>query len=195
MRDRQVDKLTNVPAPALRTERLILRPWREEDLALFAALNADPAVMGHFPSVLTRAESDALATRIRADLAERGFGLWAVEAPGVAPFIGFIGLAVPRFEAHFTPCVEIGWRIAREHWGRGYATEAARAALAYGLGRLRLDEIASFTAVGNLRSRRVMEKIGMTHDPSDDFDHPNLPPGHPLRRHVLYRIRRETRAR
>ena len=177
-------------APALRTQRLILRPWRDEDLAPFAALNADPAVMEHFPSVLTRAESDAAAGRIREELAERGFGLWAVEVPDVSPFIGFTGLAVPRFTAHFTPAVEIGWRIAREHWGRGYAPEAARAALAHGFGALGLDEIVSFTAAGNARSRRVMEKLGKTHDAADDFEHPGLAPGHALRRHVLYRIRR-----
>jgi RimJ/RimL family protein N-acetyltransferase len=174
----------------LRTERLILRDWREEDLEPFAALNADPAVMEFFPAVLSRAESDAAAARIRAELAERGFGLWAVEARGVAPFLGFTGLSVPRFGAHFTPCVEIGWRIAREHWGHGYAPEAARAALAFGLERLALPEIVSFTAAGNARSRRVMEKLGMTRDAADDFDHPNLPPGHRLRRHVLYRVRR-----
>jgi RimJ/RimL family protein N-acetyltransferase len=179
--------------PRVRTERLILRDWRDEDLALFAELNADPEVMEWFPSVLTRAESDVAAERIRRELAERGFGLWAVEAPGVAPFVGFTGLSVPRFSAHFTPCVEIGWRIAREHWGRGYAPEAARAAFAFGFERLGLDEIVSFTAVGNAKSRRVMEKLGMTYDPADDFDHPSLPPGHPLRQHVLYRIRR-TRA-
>jgi RimJ/RimL family protein N-acetyltransferase len=184
---------------------LRLRGWWDEDLAPFAALNADPVVMEHLPSVLSRAESDAFAARIRAELAERGFGLWALEVPGVAPFVGFTGLAVPRFDAHFTgkrsaqrgrspsgvveECVEIGWRLAREHWGRGYATEAASRALSFGFERLGLAEIVSFTAVGNTRSRRVMEKLGMTHDPADDFDHPALAPGHPLRRHVLYRIR------
>ena len=182
----------------------MLRDWRDEDLAPFAALNADPQVMEHLPSVLSRVESDALAARIRAELAERGFGLWAVEAPGVASFVGFTGLAVPRFDAQFTgkrsaqrghgpsgvseECVEIGWRIAREHWGRGYATEAALAVLRFGFERLGLAEIVAFTAVGNARSRRVMEKLGMTHEPADDFDHPALAPGHPLRRHVLYRI-------
>jgi RimJ/RimL family protein N-acetyltransferase len=146
--------------------------------------------MEHFPAPLTRAESDAFAARVRSEMSERGFGLWAVEAPGVAPFLGFTGLAVPRFEAHFTPCVEVGWRLAREHWGRGYAPEAARAALAFGFERLGLAEIVSFTASGNAKSRRVMEKIGMTHDPAGDFEHPSLPPGHPLRRHVLYRVAR-----
>ena len=175
---------------SLRTERLMLRAWRDDDLEPFAALNADPAVMEFFPATLTRAESDAAAARIRAELVERGFGLYALEVPGTAEFIGFTGLSVPRFEAAFIPCVEIGWRIARAHWGRGYATEAARAALADGFGRLGLDEVVAFTATGNQRSRRVMKRLGMRHDPADDFDHPNLPPGHRLRRHVLYRIRR-----
>ena len=145
--------------------------------------------MEWFPSVLSREESDAAAARIRTELAERGFGLWAVEAPGAAPFVGFTGLSAPRFEARFTPCVELGWRLARAHWGRGYAPEAARAAPAFGFERLGLREVVSFTATGNARSRRVMEKLGMTRDPADDFEHPSLPPGHPLRRHVLYRIR------
>jgi len=177
----------------LATERVRLRPWRDADLAPFAALNADPVVMEHFPAVLSRAESDAAAERIRRELAERGFGLWALELPGVAPFVGFTGLSVVRFDAPFTRAgevIEIGWRIAREHWGRGYATEAASQALAFGFERLGLAEIVSFTAAGNEKSRRVMEKLGMTHDPTDDFEHPSLAPGHPLRRHVLYRIRR-----
>jgi RimJ/RimL family protein N-acetyltransferase len=111
-----------------------------------------------------------------------------VEVRGGAAFAGFVGLSVPRFEAHFAPCVEIGWRLAAQHWGHGYATEGARAALAFGFGTLGLEEIVAFTAPRNVRSRRVMEKIGMTYDPADDFDHPLLPEGHPLRRHVLYRI-------
>ncbi len=171
----------------LETNRLLLRAWRSEDLAPFAALNADPRVMEHFPAPLSRAESDALAERIQAHFDAHGFGVWAVEAPGVAAFAGFVGLAVPRFEAHFTPCVEIGWRLAAEHWGRGYATEGARAAMAFGFESLELDEIVSFTAPANVRSVRVMEKLGMTRDPEEDFDHPSLPEGHPLRRHVLYR--------
>ena len=167
-----------------------MRAWCDDDLAPFAALNADPVVMEYFPATLSRAESDAAAARIRAELAERGFGLWALEAPGVTPFVGFTGLSVPRFTAHFTPCVEVGWRLAREHWGRGYAPEAARAAIAHGFEQLGLTEIVSFTSVGNTRSRRVMEKLGMRHDSADDFEHPNLAPGHPLRRHVLHRVRR-----
>ena len=177
-------------APSLVTPRLLLRPWREADVAPFSALNADPRVMEFFPATLSRAESDAVAERIREGLAARGFGFWAVEVPGVTPFAGFVGLSVPRFEAHFTPCVEIGWRLAREHWGRGYATEGARAALDFGFGELGLAEVVAFTVPANARSRAVMEKLGMTHDPADDFDHPSVPEGHPLRRHVLYRVRR-----
>lgn len=175
---------------ALRTERLLLRRWRAEDRAPFAALNADARVMEFFPATLSRAESDALAERIEAHFAERGFGLWALEVPGAVPFAGFVGLSVPRFAAHFTPCVEVGWRLAAEHWGRGYAPEAARAALAHGFGALELREIVSFTAPANANSRRVMAKLGMRRDPADDFDHPSLPAGHPLRRHVLYRLAR-----
>ncbi len=174
----------------MRSERLLLRRWRPSDLAPFAALNADPRVMRHFPATLSRAESDAFADGIEDHFAAKGFGLWAVEVPGGAPFIGFVGLSVPRFEASFTPCVEIGWRLAAEHWGRGYAPEAARAALAFGFDTLALREILSFTAMANQPSRRVMEKLGMTHDPADDFDHSALPEGHALRRHVLYRLSR-----
>jgi ribosomal-protein-alanine N-acetyltransferase len=173
----------------LRTDRLVLRGWRDDDLAPFAALNADRVVMEHFPATLTREQSDALASRIRTAFEQHGFGLWAVEVPGEAPFIGFVGLAVPAFEAPFMPAVEVGWRLAREHWGRGYASEGARAVLAFGFDRAALDEIVSFTSTTNRRSQAVMARIGMTHDPADDFDHPAMPEGHPLRRHVLYRAR------
>ena len=181
-----------VPAPTIRTHRLLLRMWRDEDRVPFAALNADPRVMEHFPKLLDRAESDAVAARIRENFDRRGFGLWAVEVPGVAEFIGFVGLSVPHFEAHFTPCVEIGWRLARDHWGFGLASEAARAAVDFGFSQLELDQIVSFTVPANKRSRAVMERIGMTRTPVDDFDHPSLPDGHPLRRHVLYRLSRTT---
>ncbi len=174
----------------LRTQRLLLRPWRDDDREPFAELNADPEVMRYFQAPLTRAQSDALAERAGSTIAERGWGLWAVEAVDVAPFIGFIGLAEPRFEAHFTPAVEIGWRLARAHWGRGYATEGAHATAAFAFDELGLDEIVSFTTVTNEPSRRVMERLGMTHDEADDFEHPNLAPGDPLRTHVLYRLRR-----
>lgn len=174
----------------LRTARLLLRRWRDDDRAPFAALNADPRVMEHFPSLLTREESDARVARIEAHFDRHGFGLWAVEVVDVAPFAGFVGLAVTPFEAKFTPSIEIGWRLAAEFWGQGIATEGARAALAFGFESVGLDEILSFTVPANVRSRRVMEKIGMAHDPQNDFDHPLLPAGHPLQRHVLYRIRR-----
>jgi RimJ/RimL family protein N-acetyltransferase len=174
----------------LQTQRLLLRPWRESDLEPFAALNADPVVMEHFARPLDRSESDAFVARIRAHFAREGFGFWAVEVPGVAPLVGLVGLARPAFEAHFTPCVEVGWRLAREHWGKGYATEAARASIRFGFEQLGLDEIVSFTVPANVRSRAVMERIGMTRSADDDFDHPALPEGHRLRRHVLYRIRR-----
>jgi RimJ/RimL family protein N-acetyltransferase len=174
----------------LRTPRLILRRWRPSDREPFAAMNADPAVMAHFPSTLTRAESDALAGAIEANVASRGFGLWALEIPGVVPFAGFVRLSVPTFEAPFTPCVEIGWRLAAAHWGQGYASEAGRAVLAHAWTVLALDEVVSFTTAGNLRSRAVMARLGMRYDRADDFDHPRLPAGHPLRWHVLYRIAR-----
>lgn len=179
----------------LRTSRLVLRQWREADLEPFAQLNADPEVMRHFPSPLTRGQSDALAERARTIVAERGWGLWAVEVVEHAPFIGFVGLAEPRFRAHFTPAIEVGWRLARDYWGKGYATEGARAALAFGFEELGLEEIVSFTSVVNERSQRVMERLGMTHNPADDFDHPLLAPGDILRPHVLYRLRCTTRDR
>jgi len=184
------------PASDLRglpTERLLLRRWRPADREPFAAMNADPEVMEHFPGRMTRAESDAFVDRIEAGFAERGFGLWAVEVtePGEqqGQFIGFAGLSVPSFDAHFTPAVEVGWRLARPAWGHGYASEAARRALAEGFGRYRLAEIVSFTSTTNVRSQAVMRRIGMTHDPADDFDHPRLDPASPLYRHVLWRIR------
>jgi RimJ/RimL family protein N-acetyltransferase len=175
-------------SPPIAGGRVCLRRWRDADRAPFAALNADPRVMEFFPNRADRHESDALVDHIEAHFAEHGFGPWAVEVPGVAPFVGFVGLAVPRFKAHFTPCVEIGWRLAFDHWGQGYATEAARLALAHGFGPLALPAVVSFTAVTNRRSRSVMERLGMRYDPGDDFDHPTLPEGHPLRRHVLYRL-------
>jgi ribosomal-protein-alanine N-acetyltransferase len=150
-----------------------LRLWRPDDRIPFAALNADPKVMEHFPSTLTRGASDALADRIERHFVEHGFGLWAIEVLGVAPFVGFVGLSIPEFATH---------------WNRGYATEGALAALTFGFETLGLQEIVSFTVSANAPSRRVMEKIGMVRDPDGDFDHPGLPESHPLRRHVLYRI-------
>jgi ribosomal-protein-alanine N-acetyltransferase len=177
-------------APELRTERLLLRSWRASDRGPFAELNADAAVMEHFPAPLSREQSDAMADRIEAHMTEHGWGLWAVEVVGGPEFVGFVGLARATFEAHFTPAVEVGWRLARHAWGRGYAPEAGAAVLAFAFAELALDEVVSFTSVGNVNSRRVMEKLGLTHDPADDFDHPNLPADSPLRRHVLYRIHR-----
>ena len=173
----------------------MLRQWREADLEPFAALSADPEVMRYFPAALTRAESDARAECARAEIAEQGWGFWALELAQPATLIGMVGLAELDFEAHFTPAVEVGWRLAREHWGNGYATESARAALDFGFEELGLDEIVSFTTVANERSLRVMQRLGMTHDAADDFDHPLLADGHPLRRHVLYRLRRTTWSR
>ena len=174
----------------INTERLVLRRWLPADRQPFAALNADARVMEYFSGVLNREESDALAKQIDEHFELHGFGLWAVEVPGVAPFAGFIGLSVPRFDAHFTPCVEIGWRLAAAYWGCGYATEGARAALAFGFGELGLHEIVSFTVPENIRSRRVMEKIGMTRNPADDFDHPGV---FGRRGHVLYRLASHSR--
>ncbi len=167
-----------------------MRPWRDSDRAPFAVMNDDPDVMRHLPAMLTAEESNALVKRIEAHFAEHGFGLWALEVPGIAPFIGYCGLLRVRFDAHFAPAVEIGWRLAREFWDQGYATEAARAALEWGFINLDVDEIVSFTTPANNRSRRVMERIGMTNDVADDFDHPLLPGGHPLQHHLLYRARR-----
>jgi RimJ/RimL family protein N-acetyltransferase len=172
--------------------RVRLRPWRDDDRAPFAALNADPDVMQFLPATLSRAESDAMIDRMQAAIAARGWGNWCLDIAGRC--VGFVGLSEPMFEAHFTPCVEIGWRLARSAWGLGYATEAARLVLDFAFGDLKFDEIVSFTTVANLASRRVMERIGMTRDPADDFDHLRLPAGHPLRPHVLYRIARNATA-
>jgi len=177
--------------PELRTERLLLRAWRRSDRVPFAALNAEPVVMEHFPSTLTPEESDVFVDRILDRWDRGGPSLWAVELPGAAEFLGYVGLLEPSFEARFTPCVEVGWRLSAPFWGRGYAPEAARAALDHGFGHLGLDEIVSFTVGANTQSRRVMDKLGMHHDPADDFDHPNLADGDPLRRHVLYRLTAE----
>jgi ribosomal-protein-alanine N-acetyltransferase len=176
--------------PELRTQRLLIRAWRDDDVDAAAAMNADPRVMEFFPSVVSPEDNAANIAGTRARLAETGYGFLPVEVVGGAAFIGMVGLVVPRFEAHFTPAVEIGWRLAAAHWGRGYATEAARALLAYGFEQLALPEIVSFTTTANVRSRRVMEKLGMQRAEEDDFLHPSLPDGHPQKPHVLYRLRR-----
>lgn len=172
----------------LLTPRLLLRRWRTSDLAPFAALNADPEVMRWFPSTMTRAASDAFVTeRIEPAFAE-GVGLWALERRDTAEFIGFAGCIWQRYEAAFTPALEVGWRLARAHWGQGFAPEAASAALDDVFARGVVTDVVSTTVVGNANSRRVMTKLGLTHDPAEDFDHPNLPADSPIRRHVLYRL-------
>jgi RimJ/RimL family protein N-acetyltransferase len=173
----------------LDTDRLCLRGWRDEDLAPFAELNADPQVMEYLPRALTRSESDELAGRIRAHHRDHRFGLWAAEEVASGTFIGFVGLSIPQFEAPFMPCVEIGWRLARPFWGLGYATEAASAAMRFGFEQAKFEEIVSFTVPMNQRSRSVMTRLGMQRKPEDDFEHPGLPAGHRLRAHVLYRTR------
>ena len=172
----------------LTTARLTLRQWREADLAPFAAMSADPLGMQYLSRCLTGLESESLARHLQDELAARGWGRWAVERRADAKFLGFVGLAVPAFEAHFTPCTEIAWRLAREHWGGGYATEAAHECLNFAFGALALPEVVSFTALDNVRSQAVMRRLGMRRD--GEFEHPRLPPGHRLRSHVLYRLAR-----
>ena len=175
----------------MRTERLTLRRWTPQDYEPFAAMNADPEVMKYFPARLDRTESDALLDRIEAGFAAHGFGLWAIEQVSEPGLIGFVGLSVPGFDAPFTPAVEVGWRLVRSAWGRGLATEAARAAVAAGFDDFGLDQVVSFTATMNVPSIAVMHRLGMSNSPADDFDHPKLPAGHPLQRHVLYRLRKD----
>ncbi len=190
--------------PQLRTERLLLRRWRSGDREPYAAINADPQVREYFPDILTRSLSDAQIDVFEQHFEQHGFGMWAVVLRAGDPgrgggdsggddgddgeLIGFTGMDLATYDAHFTPAVEIGWRLARRHWGHGYATEAARAALAFGFEQLECVEIVACTAPANLRSRAVMERLGMSWDPREDFDHPDVAAGHPLRRHVLYRL-------
>lgn len=174
----------------LRTERLILRQWRRSDLEPFAALNADPEVMALFPAPLGREESDSFVAKAHSVFATYGFGPWAVEVIGGEALVGYVGVQPVTFDAGFEGHMEIGWRLARAHWGQGYATEAARAALVQCLGPGGLDQVVSFTYRGNLRSRAVMERLGMRHHREEDFDHPGLPRGHRLAPHVLYRFHR-----
>jgi RimJ/RimL family protein N-acetyltransferase/uncharacterized protein YndB with AHSA1/START domain len=188
-------ELARPPAPAkgmptLQTARLALRPLRDDDLDAFASMHADPRFMQYLSTPLSRLESAGALARLRRSYDDVRFGPWGVEVLDGPGLIGVVGLSRSHLEVPFAPCVEIVWRLAPEHWGRGYATEAARAALDYGFAVLGLSEILSWTTPANQASRRVMEKLGMTRDPSEDFDHPRLPIGHPLRRHVLYRARR-----
>jgi len=170
----------------LETDRLRLRQWREADYGPFAEMNADPRVMEYFPAVLSRAESDTMAQRCHTLIAERGWGLWAAELRATGEFVGFVGLHTPSAELPFSPCVEVGWRLAFRFWGEGYATEGGRAALHVAFQGLSQNEVVSFTSVGNVRSRAVMERLGMRE--TDLFDHPRIPEGHKLRRHCLYRL-------
>jgi len=171
----------------LTTPRLVLRTWRTTDLEPFAALSADPRVMQFMSAPWSRAESDAFVAGAAAALEQRGWGLWAVEARASGDLVGCVGLDVPSFQAPFTPCVEIAWRLGAAHWGRGFATEAAHECLRFAFGTLALEEVVAFTVPANLRSRALMERLGMRHDPAGDFEHPRLPAGHALRHHVLYR--------
>tara|TARA_R110002110_G_scaffold61931_3_gene173318 strand:+ start:208 stop:762 length:555 start_codon:yes stop_codon:yes gene_type:complete len=175
----------------LKTDRLVLRPWRNDDFEAFAAMSADPQVMRYLIPLNSRAESDAVATTLKAYIETNGFGFWAMEIPGIAPFIGFTGLLRVGSAMPFAPAVEVGWRLARPHWGKGYASEAARAALAFGFDTLELDEIVSMTVPANKRSQSVMQRIGMTRDETGDFKHSKLPDGDPLQNHFLYRKARK----
>jgi RimJ/RimL family protein N-acetyltransferase len=175
-------------APELRTERLLLRRWRPEDLEPCAAMNADAEVMEHFPAPLSTAESSALIARMERCFEELGYGLWAVEIPDSVSFIGCVGLVPVGIDFAFAPAVEIGWRLARSHWGSGLAHEAASATIAYAFQELGLPALVAYTAERNERSRRLMERLGMRRDPAEDFAHPRLPAGHPLSPHVLYRV-------
>ena len=174
-------------AVELRTERLLLRQWRDADREPWAALNADPEVMEFFVSTMDRAASDAFVTKVSITIAAQGWGLWAVEHRAGGHFVGMVGLTPVTFDAPFVPAVEVGWRLPRSEWGKGYATEAATAAVDYGFGTLGLDEIVSTTARINRRSRAVMERLGFTYVPELDFEHPRVPPDSPVRHHVLYR--------
>ncbi len=176
------------PPPRLSTDRLELRGWRAADRTPYAAINADPAVREFFPERLTREQSDAQIAVFTDHFAQHGFGMWALQLRAGGELIGFTGLDLATFDAHFAPAVELGWRLARDAWGHGYATEAAQAVLAFGFEQLELGEIVACTTPANLRSRAVMERLGMTRDPADDFDHPEIAAGHPLCGHLLYRL-------
>jgi len=184
------------PGPVLGTPRLVLRRWRDADRGPFAALNADPVVMEHFPATLSRERSDAAVERIEAAFERDGWGLWALERRDDGALLGFTGLSRPGQLPHLADQVEIGWRLAAHAWGQGYATEAAREVLRFAFARdgADLDAVVSFTAVTNERSQALMRRLGMTHDPADDFAHPALPDRSRLRPHVLYRLRRGTAA-
>lgn len=183
--------MSGVPTFRLETDRLVIRSWDEADRAAFRRMNADPRVMAFFPAPLSEARSDALLARIQAHQAEHGFTFWAVEHKATGAFAGFTGLGRVAFDAPFAPCVEIGWRFLPDFWGRGYAFEAARRVLDHAFNTLKLPEVVAFTTVTNIPSQRLMQRLGMLRNPAEDFDHPALPPDHPLHRHVLYRMPRD----
>ena len=183
-----MDHVTDPWRGNLTTDRLVLGTWSDQDAEALLELSTDPEVMRHFPAPATREQIEALVVRHRENLAAGRPGLYAVRVAATCTSIGFVGLATPSFEAPFMPCVEVGWRLRRDAWGHGYATEAARAALAHGFETLGLEEIVSFTSVGNTPSIAVMKRLGMHTDPDEDFDHPSVPEGHRSRRHVLYRL-------
>lgn len=174
---------------AIKTERLLLRQWKESDFEPFAAINADPEVMAFYPSILSTEQSHEMAKLFQGLIEQKGWGFWAVERLSDQAFIGFVGLHEPRYDLPVTPCVEIGWRLSKDAWGKGYATEAAKAALDFAFNELNLKQVYSFTTVSNMRSRSVMEKIGMNNT-QENFEHPIIPEGHSLREHVLYKISR-----
>ena len=176
------------PLTVVRTARLVLRPFTDVDREPFFELNTHPEVVASLGSAPTRAESDAIVDHIDAEMARDGWGIWAVEVTGEAPFVGMVGLHRVRPELPFAPAVEVEWRLHPDAWGHGYATEAAAASLRYGFDRVGLEEIIAFTTTLNTRSQAVMERIGMRRDPGGGFDHPRVPEGSPLRRHVLYRV-------
>ncbi len=193
---RTVLVLPTFPAPVeLHTKRCVLRQWQAGDFPPWAAMNADPEVRRYFPSLLTPELAEAEAGRCHDAIAQRGWGMWALDLPGVMPFAGFVGLNVPHYDAPFVPAVEIGWRLPRAAWGCGYASEAARAALEFAFTRLAVAEVVAITVPGNQASRRVMQRLGMVRDEAGDFDHPRIEAGHALRRHVLYRAAAPAAAR
>jgi RimJ/RimL family protein N-acetyltransferase len=195
MADAEITGEHAMTAPSIRTDRLLLRAWRGDDRGPFARMNADARVSRYLVGPITASDSDELIERVETCWRDRGYGLWAAERRDTGCFIGYVGLWPAVFDAHFTPAVEVGWRLAPEHWGRGFATEGGRAALRYGYDVLGLDEVVSFTAAGNMRSWRVMERLGMRRDHDGDFEHPAVPPGDPARPHVLYRLSRDAWAR
>ena len=177
-------------ASRLQSERLILRAWQDRDRAPYFELASDPVVMQHLTLLATREASDAWIDRHRGQLAEHGFAYWAVELRATSRLVGAVGLSRVNYDAHFTPAIGVGWRLAQPYWGHGYASEAAHTALEHGFEELGLEEIVAVTIPANIRSQQVMRRLGMTYSPADDFDHPRLPEGHPRRRCMLCRMTR-----